>query len=543
MKSRFGIGINDERIPSGLMGKTTFAKKFEASFRNPVLDTLFRNINTIMLNDRCLNFFYHNRFSLPFQGIKNLVDWFVAKIEQGLILNHKEAMLLFHGINGSNQFRSVMGDHLISILEKYIMDWHLRQKYNVRIPPPKRKTNPPPKTYRGWKKLREEFQPNWDPIPADGQPVKILLTDSLTPLERMRKLVAGKPTDRIGFGPSWDYAVAYLGGSNIWEFCYDGIATGLACVNTWLRCGGSDWLPSSIGVGAYAIPYPDPHSRYYFKWNLPHDANFPQFLEKRLIESYQEIIDNGDNSTLQEITKRTIRDTIVMFRELYYHGKVINRYFGPIKNQFYPYSKGFISAFDLIPMVRGLIDFSRDVKKKKEEIHQIFEFITKPLTDIMVTLSKLMNAETCMIGCSRGSSTFMSPKDFEETHWKSLKYSINEINKAGMTCTLHLDNNWRGNLHYFVEELPKRSCILHLDQLDLVEAHKITSDHFCLMGAISLPLATRGTPTQLEEKLKTYIKEIGKDGLILASGCEIPVDIPIQNFYAYKKAISRYGRF
>ena len=29
MKKRFGIGINDERIPSGLMGKTKFAKKFE----------------------------------------------------------------------------------------------------------------------------------------------------------------------------------------------------------------------------------------------------------------------------------------------------------------------------------------------------------------------------------------------------------------------------------------------------------------------------------------------------------------------------------
>ena len=39
------------------------------------------------------------------------------------------------------------------------------------------------------------------------------------------------------------------------------------------------------------------------------------------------------------------------------------------------------------------------------------------------------------------------------------------------------------------------------------------------------------------------IENIGEDGLIIASGCEYPADTPIQNVFAQKRAIKKFGFF
>lgn len=63
------------------------------------------------------------------------------------------------------------------------------------------------------------------------------------------------------------------------------------------------------------------------------------------------------------------------------------------------------------------------------------------------------------------------------------------------------------------------------------------------MGGLSPADICLSTPEQLEIKLRRYIEAIGNDGLILASGCEFPIDIPIANFQTYKRAIAKYGVF
>jgi uroporphyrinogen-III decarboxylase len=228
---------------------------------------------------------------------------------------------------------------------------------------------------------------------------------------------------------------------------------------------------------------------------------------------------------------------LVMFRELLYQSFFIKRYLGPIQTQFFPYAEGMLSAFDLIPMARGLIPFSRDVRKHKDEIVQAFAFLAKPMTDLMVQLAKITKARTILVGGSRGANSWMSQKDFIDTHWPSLKYTLNTIINAGIIPTCHFDNDWTENIAFFAQHLPKRSCLFHLDQVDLTQVHNLIGDHFCLMGGLKHGFLVLGRPDQVEAKVGEYIRSIGHDGLILASGCEIPIDIPIQNLMAYKKAI------
>lgn len=76
-----------------------------------------------------------------------------------------------------------------------------------------------------------------------------------------------------------------------------------------------------------------------------------------------------------------------------------------------------------------------------------------------------------------------------------------------------------------------------------MEVHKKIDGKFALMGGQSSGLLVFGSPEKVEQETRRYIEHIGQDGLIIASGCEYPCDIPIQNVFAQKRAIKNYGFF
>ncbi|MHA1731767.1 MAG: uroporphyrinogen decarboxylase family protein [Promethearchaeota archaeon] len=540
---RFGVGVNDTRVPSGLMGKSSFAAKFEASVRNPVLERALCFAKKVLLSDRVLNILAKN-LSHPLSRVaRGVVDVLGTRLDRRLTPDPVGLRGALFGRKNEAGYRSALAGLLLEVLKKYVLDWKSRQEAGRAVPPHRRVVTPPPKTYLGWKRLRDELQPGWKMVPRDSDVVRVLPTDQMDPRERIERLIRGEEVDRVGFGPNWDFAVCYLGGSNIWEFCYDGIATGLASVNTHLRVGGSDFLPVAFGVGAYAVPFPDIHSRFFYGYSLPHDAGFPQFLETGVLRSLDDLLERGLTAQLQEVTKRTMQDFLAMLREVVYDQVVVKRYFGPVWDRYFPYAEGMISALDLLPMARGVGKFAYDCRKWPEKVDEAFQFYGKPLVDLMVRVSKAIGARSVLVGCSRGSNTFMSVEKFEETHWPTLKYAIEETIKAGMVPTCHFDNDWTQTMEFLAEKLPKRSCLFHLDQVDLVEVHDRIGDHFCLMGGVDPGTVALASPSKLQRVLERYIEAIGEDGLILASGCEIPVDVPIENLYAYKRAILARGVF
>ncbi|GAB4321847.1 MAG: hypothetical protein Kow0069_26320 [Promethearchaeota archaeon] len=542
-KPRPGIGANDWRVPSGLMGKTEFAAKFEASVRLPPLEAFFGSLERALLSDRALSFASRWGSRRPLRWLPELLELAGSVVDRRALSSPELFKLALFGRRGRARHRSALGGLLRFLLGKHVRDWAARQVAGRRVPAHRRKVRPPPKTYRGWKRLRDATFPGWKLVPDPGEPVRILPTDRMDPKERVERLVAGKETDRVGFGPNWNFAQAYLGGSNLWEFCYDGIAAGLAAVNAHLRLGGTDFLPTAFGLGAYAVPFPDAHSRFFFDFSLPHDAGFPQFLESEILPSLDALFDHGLVAQAREVTKRLTRDAVVMMREALYFQCVLGRYFGPVRDRYYDYAAGILSSFDLLPLARGVVGFARDCRKRPDDVRRAFWLLTKPMVDLWVRLCHLTGAKTVLVGCSRGSNTFMSVETFERTHWPPMKYALETFIANGITPTCHFDNDWTENVEFLAEKLPKRSVLLHLDQVDLVDVHDRVGDHFCLMGGLSPGVVALGSPAKLEAELRRQVEAIGEDGLILASGCEFPVDVPVENVYAYKKVVSEVGVF
>jgi uroporphyrinogen-III decarboxylase len=96
----------------------------------------------------------------------------------------------------------------------------------------------------------------------------------------------------------------------------------------------------------------------------------------------------------------------------------------------------------------------------------------------------------------------------------------------------------------YMLELPKHSGFFHLDQADLPKVREIIGDHFCLMGNLQPAITTGSGPNIVYKKTKELIEQCGKEsGYIVATGCEAPAGIPIENYYAMKRAIRDFGVF
>ncbi|MHA1340995.1 MAG: uroporphyrinogen decarboxylase family protein [Promethearchaeota archaeon] len=547
IKHRYGCGYN-HKAPSGIIEHSKYGPQMEKAFESNFLNKIFNKIIKVATNDLFLSVLNKSRGKFSSKIIKSFIDSLFINLTNKSFKSPEEkarAFLAFFGKNNYSKYKSLIGGYIIELGKKYISDWDYRQNNAIKIKPPIRKLSKVKKTYRGWKYLRDEIQPKWKIFPENPEKeiIRIFENDQIDPKDRILNLIAGKNADRVGFGPQFDWATGFFGGSNLWKFCYDGIETGWAQLNVWIRAGGMDFLPDGFGLAAYTVPYPDAHSRFFYKWSYPTDSIVPQFIEKELLKTYEDLYDYGMTGMLQQITKRMIRDTILLIRELIYLSKINSYYFGPYTDKFLPYSQLIFAIWDILPMWRGMIPFMRDMKKHPQKVIEAFEFLNKPYTKIMIGLGKLIKAKTALIGNSRGSNSWISPKLFKKIYWPSMKYTIKELLKNNIIPVCHLDNNWTENMAIFAEELPKRSCLFHLDQVDLVEVNKIIDGRFCLMGGMSPGLLVYGTPAKVEEETTRYIKNIKENGLIIASGCEYPADIPAQNLYAQKRAIKKYGFF
>ena len=84
--------------------------------------------------------------------------------------------------------------------------------------------------------------------------------------------------------------------------------------------------------------------------------------------------------------------------------------------------------------------------------------------------------------------------------------------------------------------------MLNLDGMtDIRAAHEILGDHMALMGDVPATLLTVGTPDDVREYVRRLIADVGRRGLLIAPGCDIPCDARGENVEAMVAAGLEYG--
>jgi uroporphyrinogen-III decarboxylase len=126
----------------------------------------------------------------------------------------------------------------------------------------------------------------------------------------------------------------------------------------------------------------------------------------------------------------------------------------------------------------------------------------------------------------------LSPDMWDRFVWPYFSRLVREVVDSGLIALLHLDSDWTRELVRF-RELPKGRCILATDgETDLYKAKEILGDHMCLMGDVPATMLFMDSPDQVYAYSSRLIRELGPEGFILQSGCDIPANAKLENVQA-----------
>ncbi len=107
-----------------------------------------------------------------------------------------------------------------------------------------------------------------------------------------------------------------------------------------------------------------------------------------------------------------------------------------------------------------------------------------------------------------------------------------QVVDAGLIALLHLDSDWTRELERF-KELPRGKCILAFDgETAIFKAKEILGDHMCIMGDVPASMLFLKQPEDIYAYCTRLIRQLGPQGFILQSGCDIPANAKLENVQA-----------
>lgn len=196
----------------------------------------------------------------------------------------------------------------------------------------------------------------------------------------------------------------------------------------------------------------------------------------------------------------------------------------------------FGTPFELFCGARSLSRFITDLFTIPDKVEAAMEAIVPHLAPPSLKAAKEQGCPFCWLGGWRAASNMLSPRLWRRFVWPYFQRLVNEVVEAGLVCLLHLDADWTRDLEFF-RELPAKRCVLATDgQTDLFKAKEVLGDRICLMGDVPATMLTLGRPDEVLAYSTRLIRELGPQGFILQSGCDIPFDAKLENVQAMVKA-------
>lgn len=140
------------------------------------------------------------------------------------------------------------------------------------------------------------------------------------------------------------------------------------------------------------------------------------------------------------------------------------------------------------------------------------------------------------------STTVISPKQFEEFGQPYLKRLVDFIHEYNRAVTLHICGKTRAIWGQMCDT--GADCLSIDNAADLAEAKVKVGDRVRLMGNVSpSEIMLQGTPAQVREAVYQCIRKAhdSPKGMIVASGCSLPVETPFENIDAMLDAVREVG--
>ncbi len=236
-------------------------------------------------------------------------------------------------------------------------------------------------------------------------------------------------------------------------------------------------------------------------------------------------------------------------------GMAMMSYFGayPEQNRRLREEVGVVSAIAGIlkaPMdiladkLRGYLGLCTDLFERRDKIMAACEALMPHL--FHVALSSADPDKEVPIGfwMHRSCVPLVSPDDFNQFYWPTLKPIILELWKRGHQVLFYAEGNWDAHLETFAE-LPAGSIVYHVDRGDIFKAHRVLGRKFCLSGGVPNALLGRyGKPEQIRARVKQIIDGVARDGgYIMDASAIIMNDATPEHMQVLTDCTHEYGGY
>lgn len=379
-------------------------------------------------------------------------------------------------------------------------------------------------------------------------------------LKRYQAAIALEMPDRIPISAGSNYFAEVYAGHTNQEFIYDSdkwIEADTKFVNDFPEVdafrSGRFWGPQhdAVGFNLYKLPGRDlsPNTQFQFVEG-----------ERMKADEYDLLINNPVEFLFERFLPRALNDfsepgSIRSFMALIKGSMASGMMSGLMRNRSQyaqeklgmPQAMGgvFLAPFDyLADGLRGLRGIMLDVRRQPDKVLEACDALIPDIVNAALAIADPLRRYPIFVPLHRGAFPFLSPKQFGEFYWPSLKKVMLMLIDAGYTIRAYLEGNWGPNWHHF-RELPKGKVLCDIDvQGDIFKAKEDLGGYQCIAGGMPDSMLILGSPQEVRERVKLLCETVGKDGgFIINGGCGIPYDAKPENFKAMIDAVLEYGRY
>jgi hypothetical protein len=175
------------------------------------------------------------------------------------------------------------------------------------------------------------------------------------------------------------------------------------------------------------------------------------------------------------------------------------------------------TPIELLCGARSLTEFAMDLLEIPDKVEAVMETILPHLAGKAVRRAKDLGYPLVWVGGWRSAPCLLSPTMWNRFVWPYFRKMVLEVIDAGLIALLHLDSE----------------CIMALDgETDIFRAKKTLDNHMCLMGDVPASMLFLSQPDDVYQYCSRLIQELGPQGFILQSGCDIPANAKLENVQA-----------
>jgi hypothetical protein len=193
--------------------------------------------------------------------------------------------------------------------------------------------------------------------------------------------------------------------------------------------------------------------------------------------------------------------------------------------------------------LRGYLNLVTDLLIRRDKVIEACHALMPHLLHCVLSNADPEKRIPSIIWMHRGCVPFISDTDFKELYWATLRPIIEELWAHGHQIILYAEGDWTSHLESFAE-LPEKSAIFHVDRTDMLRAHEILGNKFCLSGGIPNWMLSSSNASEIRDHCKKVIDSVARDGgYIMDASALVMGDAKVENVKEMIDFTMNYGGY